>query len=1608
MPRCTAGLSCLGSSTAIVISLLSGLMAPLAAAAWRATPVHHEDRSVTLARTGRATRMSCSGGSESITPCTSSKSAAPSGLFSQVFSIQNNSIENDFFTFSSSPSSLAACTTTPTTLTVPTHTSRNFTLNCTAMAGGGIGTLTVTASGGIATLTASITLTVNAMSVTPDTSIQVQPAKDTTQLFTLHNLQNVASTVTFNKSCATFTCTLLRTGPITIGAHSTDTVRVEYVTGVAGSSDIVKLGATVTGQTTSTDTGFLSVAVPAPLAPIVTLDPHNGDNRLPGLCVANCFDVSVGYSTPSYTSRDAARSATLVYSSAQAHPMPVIQVDATDVSTYPGQVFSFQLRHGGANKKFLAVGPDSTELYVTQTTGGATTRLAGQFDGTALATGVYFDTVIAKSRWTSGPYSGTVTQTNTAIPILVLNEIASPFGAGWSLAGLQRLYFTSDSLTMLVTDGAGSITRFASTCTHCAAAAAAADFSVISTIPSVGTVNHFERRSRDGTIASFNTAGFLTSISNRFGDSTKFAYDGSNHIQTITDPAGKTLTFTYTSGKLTSITDPNGRVSTFSVNGSGDLASIVDPTNTMTFQGTYDTQHRLTQRTDRASNTWKYVYDFASKLASDSTPSITVDTTIAGSGALLSRRLGTKVGSLEAAILIDPTSGLGNSVNPASQRVSSTLRAVTYEIPLEATNAHTTRYRLDRFLAPLQIEHDSLKDTTFITRDANELITRRIERRKRGTVASTALTFDGPRLTQAVDSLAGSITRYGYDTTYDIVKRVTGTTQTVQNYLNAAKTLIDSMRVGSNSDTTKDSVTAFLHDNKGRITSTTDPKRDIVLAYYGTSGFQNVDSTRAGTRLTKFRHDGWGRLVRTVNPRGDSSIAVLDGLNRTDTVIAPGGSMTSYAYDSLSRIRQLTDAKGQTYRYYYNAVGWMDSVTDAATLDPNANRSDRFEYTKVGSVRAHTNRQGNQTSTRFNHQGQDSTITLTDSRITRFAYDTAGLWAAVSNSESTDTVRYDSTGLVQTQVSVRGTTKYIVTGISDANGLLRSSVSTVGTDTIQKIGYGYDAEFRLDTLSVGPQRTYFGYNADGVRTFIRLTKQPSNTTLDSIAFKVTGVHQGYSVTHSGALATTFNAGYTRDSLDHITQRTNANADTAWTYAYNALGRLTTYKTLYFSGGETCVPDPNHMDGQDCTGANPTTVQTTNFTYDSVGNRTDGTPTIVAGNRLTAWNGYTLTYDYDGNLTHKQKTGFDQYLYWNSVGQLDSVKTNSVLVSFGYDGFGRRVRKTDSTAVYKYVYDGNQILTIDSAGTRLRTFSYYPGVDQPHSMVTNSGARYYYIGEIGAGNIWGVIDTTGAVVNRNRYAPFGLLEDSLELLKAAPNDYRFTGREYDPETRLYYYRERYFDPLLARFISEDPIGQNGGVNQYAYVANDPINKSDPLGTHVGSINPADDMCFMETKTDSKGCPDGGGGGSGGGSGPGTQWTNLTCDPVQTVDSASTIQHCKPVQQPATGWWTYGNWCGPGGSGRTHDATDVACMDHDNCYGPNLTIWSNYAADAPYRVLRNCNVRLCNAVRARAKYLKSSPGNGYFGYTKEQTDELAADVEIEFFFMYLVPLGASCGP
>jgi RHS repeat-associated protein len=118
------------------------------------------------------------------------------------------------------------------------------------------------------------------------------------------------------------------------------------------------------------------------------------------------------------------------------------------------------------------------------------------------------------------------------------------------------------------------------------------------------------------------------------------------------------------------------------------------------------------------------------------------------------------------------------------------------------------------------------------------------------------------------------------------------------------------------------------------------------------------------------------------------------------------------------------------------------------------------------------------------------------------------------------------------------------------------------------------------------------------------------------------------------------------------------------------------------------------------------------------------------------------------------------------------------------------------------------------------------LDEPLVQVSSAGVLTYLHSDR-QGSIVATTDSTGTVTNKSKYSPFG---------ENAPigTTFGFTTQRYDAETGLYYYKNRHYSPTLNRFLQTDPIGYGGGLNVYAYVNNDPVNLSDPLGLAPGTL------------------------------------------------------------------------------------------------------------------------------------------------------------------------------
>ena len=175
-------------------------------------------------------------------------------------------------------------------------------------------------------------------------------------------------------------------------------------------------------------------------------------------------------------------------------------------------------------------------------------------------------------------------------------------------------------------------------------------------------------------------------------------------------------------------------------------------------------------------------------------------------------------------------------------------------------------------------------------------------------------------------------------------------------------------------------------------------------------------------------------------------------------------------------------------------------------------------------------------------------------------------------------------------------------------------------------------------------------------------------------------------------------------------------------------------------------------------------------------------------------------------------------------------SNGTTANYKYDGLGRRVEKdvvSATTKVTRFIYDNEDILLeLDGSNNILSRYTHGPGIDEP-LILEKGGASFFYHAD-GLGSIIELTDATGAVAKSYSYSSFGKIES--ETNPALFQPYTFTGREFDSETGLYFYRARYYDLNIGRFLQEDPVPglTSQSLNRYAYVRNNPPSLFDANG------------------------------------------------------------------------------------------------------------------------------------------------------------------------------------
>ena len=259
-----------------------------------------------------------------------------------------------------------------------------------------------------------------------------------------------------------------------------------------------------------------------------------------------------------------------------------------------------------------------------------------------------------------------------------------------------------------------------------------------------------------------------------------------------------------------------------------------------------------------------------------------------------------------------------------------------------------------------------------------------------------------------------------------------------------------------------------------------------------------------------------------------------------------------------------------------------------------------------------------------------------------------------------------------------------------------------------------------------------------------------------------------------------------------------------------------------------------------------------YAYDGIGNRETayeaGTTTAYSANNV---NQYTEvgsaqpSYDADGNLVDDGTRTFA----WSASGHLTDAATSSRRLWADYDHLGRRTfRATDRRSGFhwsisderEFVYDGWNLIhehRYDYQDDSDTDIEYFWGPDLSGTLQGAGGVGglvavsidgdFYFPGYDNNGNVIGYWNEDGELVAEYAYDAFGntTYEDG-DMADVFPH--RFSTKYYDAETDLYYYGYRYYSPSLGRWISRDPIGEEGGNNLFLFVNNDPCSWFDLYG------------------------------------------------------------------------------------------------------------------------------------------------------------------------------------
>jgi len=705
--------------------------------------------------------------------------------------------------------------------------------------------------------------------------------------------------------------------------------------------------------------------------------------------------------------------------------------------------------------------------------------------------------------------------------------------------------------------------------------------------------------------------------------------------------------------------------------------------------------------------------------------------------------------------------------------------------------------------------------------------------------------------------------------------------------------------------------TRFAYNALGHLHTTTNALGQTTVNQYDTLGrLQKV--TEPGTQgksgaTHRYEWDGEGRLLAYTDPLGQSTRYQYNSNGDPIQRVDAHGKALHYHYDAAGRLVALVNENGARYEFRYDLV---DNLTDEVGFD---GRHQRYCYNAAGELTHVIETGGSDIGPgKVTHLERDVLGRLVAKRFeggvtakdttpdTTYTYDPLGRLTAAVNPSAHLRFAYDALGQIVSETQILGQGQdALQRQLAHQYDALGNRLQTLLPDGRSLnwlfYGSGHLHQINLAEPAIAGQEPARQTLADMERDALHREISRSQGQLKSqFDYDPAGRLVRHRASVQGATAR------------GLAQQRSAVLERA--YAYDAVGQLIA-RTDSLRGRQDFKYDPVGRILSALPSALPGALPGNSishtqelFAFDPAGNllphpssdpARDG---IIADNRLRIYQDLAFEYDEHGNVTRRIKgnqgagTHSLADLTWNDDHQLTQATVTRHGVTqttrYAYDALGRRVIKTDLFGSTHYLWDGD-LMVHSQRGSKEALFIFEPHSFVPlatvqgiHKDKESQQTYWYQCDQIGApqeltdeqGNIvwaadykvWGeaklrAIDWPktgtdgGPARGSNAWHTGASGASSASNRSASPpidQPFRFQGQQFDGETGLHYNRFRYYDPAIGRFVSQDPIGLEGGDNNYEYAPN-PYSWIDAFGLDKKSSK-GKNKSDQKSKDDSKNC------------------------------------------------------------------------------------------------------------------------------------------------------------